>query len=296
MRCFPRKSRSTWVFFLLTVCMLGVYLAYRRLLDSEKGSSRNYPTQPRQTFDEMQEELKQKVRNDLMTGKKKVGSKFTDTDSIDLAGPIADQKPDIVGGVAAGRVLDNEEDYISPEEKLGRLKLLLLQLSPTNWKTTADPDEIILLTKSEFMDLGIDSKMSCREIDFLKSNTARNGYHGKKYVDFMKQDNTHEFVLKSVGNDHQLKIECMKQDYNAERCNLMGNYKLLKEIVLLLTLNYPGLIKVQGFCLRGDTIDHKISQRGVILATESGKPVQQEMISLMRWKDRMEVSRTLAFF
>lgn len=270
--------------------MFGVYLAYRRLLDSENGFSRNYPTRPKQSFDEMQEELKQKVRNDLRNNQNnaQVGSELTDADSVDLIGPAVDQKPD-VGGVGVGRVLDNAEDYVSPEERLGRLKLLLLQLSPADWKSAPDPDEIILLTKSELLDLNIDSKMSCREIDFLKTNNRMNGYHDKKYVDFMKQDHTREFVVKSAGNDHQLKIECLKQDYNADRCSLMANYRVLKELVLLITLNYPGLIKLEGFCLRGDTIDLRIPQRGVILVTESGKPVQQEMISLTRWKDRMEV-------
>lgn len=288
MRCFPRKARHQWIFFLLTVCMVGVYLAYRRLLESEAYQSRHSPTKPKQSFDEIQEQLKQQVKLDLRSGKKieEVGEKLEIVDALD------DPKPD-VAGMAGGRVLDNEVDYISPEEKLGRLKLLLMQLSPTDWKTAPDPDEIILLTKSEFMDLNIDSKMSCREIDFLKTNTYSQGYHGKKYIDYMKQDFKQEYVIKSVGNDYDLKAECMKSDYNAERCSLMANYKLVRELVLLLTLDYPVLIKLHGFCLRGDTIDLRIPQKGVLLVTESGRQLQQEMISMMPWNAKLEVGTGL---
>ena len=290
MRFLPRKSRSTCVLFLLTVCMLGVYLAYRRLLDSENSSPRSHPMRPKQSFDEMQEELRQKVRSDLKVGHNvaQVGSKFADVDSVDLVEPVVDDKADV--GVIAGRVLDNEEDYVSAEEKLGRLKLLVLQLSPKDWKAAADPDEMILLTKSELMDLSVDSKMSCREIDFLKTNNHMNSHHGKTNVDYMKQDYKHNFVVKSVGNDHQLKVECMKQDYNADRCNLMANYRLLKELIMSIVLDYPGLIKLEGFCLRGDTIDYRIAHKGVLLVTESGKAVQQDMISFMPWTQKMEVS------
>lgn len=273
-------------------CMLGVYFAYSQLRGNKHGSYKYHPTRPRQSFDEIQEQLKKKVKEDLRGGKKAADSvKDVELGNIEAEGDtINEPKPDLAGGIIAGRVLDNEEDYVSPEERLGRLKLLLVQLSPTDMKVAPDPDEIILLTKSEFMDLNIDSKMSCREIDFLKSNPRMQGFHGKKYIDYMKQDQRHEYVIKSVGNDHQLKVDCMKQDYNAERCYLMANYKLLRELVFLIVLDYPGLIKLHGFCLRGDTIDMRITHKGVMFVTESGRQLQKETMAMMPFANRLEVS------
>jgi hypothetical protein len=167
---------------------------------------------------------------------------------------------------------------------------LLITLSPSNWKTTIDPDEMILLTKSELLDLGIESKLSCREIDNMKSSYSRHqGFYGKKIIDYVQRSYSSDYVLKSVGRDQQLKIECMKMDYREDRCHLMGNYKLVKELVMFAVLNQPSIIKLEGFCLRGETIDPRVRMKGAIIVTEAGKKMQQDLYQLLPWSSKIEV-------
>ncbi|XP_052798943.1 uncharacterized protein LOC128230575 isoform X2 [Mya arenaria] len=295
--CLPRKARHQWVIFLVLFCLLGVYLTYRRMAVSKFGPKN--PQRPRKdaNFEQIQAELKNQVKKDLKLGKIVIDpsaeSKVIKPEDRLVNGRKADRKPEAPEAIPAGRVLVNDDDYISNEEKLARLKLLVLQLSPADWKSAPDPDEMILLTKSEFMDLDISSQLSCREIDMLVSNNRQMGHYGKKFIDYMKLSRTSEteMALKSVGNDQQFKISCMKQDYNIDRCQSMGNYKLVKELVLLNVLEHPALIKVLGFCLRGDTIDMKVNKKGVVVVTEIGRVIEQGTLSSMPWPAKLQMAR-----
>ncbi|XP_052242252.1 uncharacterized protein LOC127852330 isoform X2 [Dreissena polymorpha] len=289
----PRKSRHQWVAFLFIVCFVGVFLSYRRLMnsESEKHMKSDKELHSNKNFVQIQENLKQQVKDDLKSGKIPVdpiiGSKFVKEDGNIVNNPPKLENSELI----VGRVLENAEDYISNGEKLARLKLLVVQLSPQDWKTAPDADEIVLLTKSEFMDLKIISKMSCREIDHLVAINRQSGYHGKKYVDYMKthRDSDIEMVVKSVGHDEQFKISCMKQDYNNDRCSFMANYKLLKELVLLALLENPALVQLKGFCLRGDAIDLRVNKRGIVLVTEAGTQLETGMIMHLPWATKLKM-------
>ena len=37
-RCFPRRMRLKWVLFLLSVCFVGLYFTYKKLVESKQGS------------------------------------------------------------------------------------------------------------------------------------------------------------------------------------------------------------------------------------------------------------------
>ncbi|XP_060604905.1 uncharacterized protein LOC132757598 isoform X2 [Ruditapes philippinarum] len=284
MRCVPRKGRQQWVFFLLLVCLLGVYLTYKQLQDSEPGHTDIRPDGKH--VEHLQQQLKKRVNGNLDAPlKHAVNSAHIQS---------LDKKPDVNvvrQGFPAGRALENEDDYVTEDEKLARLKLLLITLSPSNWKTTIDPDEMILLTKSELLDLGIESKLSCREIDNMKSSYSRHqGFYGKKIIDYVQRSYSSDYVLKSVGRDQQLKIECMKMDYREDRCHLMGNYKLVKELVMFAVLNQPSIIKLEGFCLRGETIDPRVRMKGAIIVTEAGKKMQQDLYQLLPWSSKIEIA------
>lgn len=260
--------------------------------ESDKHMRSHTDVHSNKNFEQIQEKLKQQVKDDLKSGKidvdpKIAGSKFVKEDLNVIKNPPKLENSEII----VGRVLENAEDYISNGEKLARLKLLVLQLSPPDWKAAPDADEIVLLTKSEFMDLNIVSKMSCREIDHLIAINRQVGYHGKKYIDYMKthRDSEVEMVVKSVGHDQEFRITCMKQDYNNDRCTLMANYKLLKELVLLTLLENPALVQLKGFCLRGDTIDLRVNKRGVVLVTEAGIQFETGMIMYLPWATKLKV-------
>lgn len=281
MRCFPRKARHQWVFFLILLCLLGVYLAYKRLLESEENTSRNYGV-PVQDGEKVPKNVQKMVQADLKLPK--VPVEHEKVIKPDLA------KKELPPIFPAGRVLENEDDYVTYDEKITRLKLLLLTLSPSNWKNTLDPDEMILLVKSEFLDLGIVSKISCKEMDHLKTGTGRHqGHYGKKIIEYVRQDFTTDLVFKSVGRDTELKVQCMKLDFNEERCHLMGNYRLVRELVMFNILDNSAIIKLEGFCLRGETIDPRVTKKGVILVTEAGKPLQPDTLQMMAWSSKVEV-------
>ncbi|KAL4223910.1 hypothetical protein ACF0H5_017372 [Mactra antiquata] len=276
MRCFPRKGRHQWVFFLILLCLFGVYLAYKRLLESEDNEKFNALNGK----SALPEKIQKIVHTDLKLPKA----------PVDVILKPINSKVELPPLIPAGRVLENDDDYVTNDERKTRLKLLLLTLSTSNWKSALDPDEVILLVKSEFMDMLIDSSMSCKEIDSMKSNSGRyQGSYGKKIIDYVRRDYTTDYVFKSVGRDTELKIQCMKMDYKEDRCQLMANYKLVKELVLFQILSSPSVIKLHGYCLRGDTIDPRVSKKGVILVTEAGKPIQSETFNMLPWNTKVEI-------
>lgn len=294
MRCFPRRGRQQWVAFLLVVCLVGVYLAYRRLQESD--TAHRVSGLDSANIEHLQQQLKNRVHGSLKLPKQPVLMQNAQANKAIVDSAVDQYVKDdhaLPPVFPAGRVLENEDDYVTTDERIARLKLLLLTLSPSNWKTTLDPDEMILLAKSELSDLGVESKLTCKEIDNLKASYGRQqGFYGKKIIDYVKKSPVSDYVLKSVGRDQQLKIECMKMDYREGRCHLMGNYRLVKELVMFSVLEHPCIIKLEGFCLRGETIDPRVKMKGAIIVTEAGKQMQQDLYQLLPWETKVEVIKT----
>ena len=271
------------------VCLIGVYLSYNRLLDSKRhlGGRRSLPYNPQ--LEKSHIRLREKTQAEIR--KAKAESRVGNKDFL-MHPPIDDEGPQVGGNAAIVglRALENDDDYITSDEKLARLKLLLIDLTPTNWKTTPDVEDMVLQLKSELYDLGIDSELSCKEITALKPG----GFHfhshfGKKSVERLQIDYFKSVVVKSPGKDTQLKVLCMKMDYNDKRCSVMSNYNLMRELVYLLVLNSPSIINLKGYCLRGETIDHRLHKKGLMIVTEAGEEVKISTLMHFPWQTKLEV-------
>ena len=275
-RCFPRRMRLKWVLFLLSVCFVGLYFTYKKLVESKQGSRKwghsvdKLPFQRQNDLNQINP-LRQRLKMD----------------------PKKDRLENGLQPVAAApliRNLEADSDYITSEEKYLRFKMLLNKLSPANWKKTLDAGDMMSVVKSELMDMDLVSKMSCQEIDALKLGSAhRSGFYGKKAVDYVMLAYPIELAVKSIGNDHPLKIACMKQDYNADRCTNMANYKLMRELILLLAMDNAAIIEMKGFCLRGETIDPRLNMKGVVIVTEGSRQVPEAFYNHC-WPCRLQVS------
>ena len=86
-----------------------------------------------------------------------------------------------------------------------------------------------------------------------------------------------------------VKIAFMKQDYNADRCTNMANYKLMRELMLLLAMDNAAIIEMKGFCLRGETIDPRLNMKGVVIVTEGSRQVPEAFYNHC-WPCRLQVS------
>ena len=273
LRCFPRRMRLKWVLFLLSVCFVGLYFTYKKLVESKQGPAiREQPV----------DRLSYQRQNQLNLPQHK---------------HVVESKNDILPAAPLIRNLEEDSDYITLEEKTMRLKLLINNLSPTNWKKALDAGDMMSLVKSELMDMDLVSKMSCQEIDALKMGSAhRSGFYGKKAVDYVMLAYPIELAVKSLGNDHPLKIACMKQDYNADRCTNMANYKLMRELVFLLVLDNASIIQMKGYCMRGETIDPRLNMKGVVIVTEGSRQLPDAFYNHC-WTCRLEVrSPVLGYF
>ena len=277
-RCFPRRMRLKWVLFLLSVCFIGLYFTYKKLVESKQGSRMRGHSVDKLPF-QRQNDLNQinPLRQRLKVDPKK--DKLENGLQPVAAAPLI-------------RNLEADSDYITSEERYLRFKMLLNKLSPANWKKTLDAGDMMSVVKSELMDMDLVSKMSCQEIDALKLGSAhRSGFYGKKAVDYVMLAYPIELAVKSIGNDHPLKIACMKQDYNAERCTNMANYKLMRELILLLAMDNAAIIEMKGFCLRGETIDPRLNMKGVVIVTEGSRQVPEAFYNHC-WPCRLQVSYT----
>ena len=270
--------RLKWVLFLLSVCFVGLYFTYKKLVESKQGSRLRGHSVDKLPF-QRQNDLNQinPLRQRLKVDPKK--DKLENGLQPVAAAPLI-------------RNLEADSDYITSEERYLRFKMLLNKLSPANWKKTLDAGDMMSVVKSELMDMDLVSKMSCQEIDALKLGSAhRSGFYGKKAVDYVMLAYPIELAVKSIGNDHPLKIACMKQDYNADRCTNMANYKLMRELIFLLAMDNAAIIEMKGFCLRGETIDPRLNMKGVVIVTEGSRQVPEAFYNHC-WPCRLQVSYT----
>lgn len=256
MRCRLRY-RSGWTAFLFIFTIIGVILTYKQVNDGDSKSDRqNKEERHRLNVVEMRQKVKQIVNP----------NKY----SVNQDVPLMD------------------------EDKTVRLRRLLSDLYPDNWGTAKDADEMAYDIKIQLSDLGYESGLSCKDIDYIRISQAIK-VGSKKYVDraILRPQNT-EVVIKSQGNDQETKIKCMKRVYDADKCHNMGNYHLMREILLLSILKHPGIVNLIGFCIRGDSINYDIKKKGLLLVLEAGTPVTPGILSYTQWDIRMRFAIQLA--
>lgn len=251
MRCRLRY-RSGWTAFLLIFSIAGVILTYKQVNNSDKIAT-GHGSDDKQRFNLV--ELRRKIKPYVRRGEESL------IDNV----PLMD------------------------EDKVMQLRRLLYDLYPDNWGTAKDADEMAYTIKVQLSDLGYDSGLSCKDVDLLHVSQAIK-VGAKKYVDraIIRPQNT-EVVIKSQGNDQETKIKCMKMVYDADKCHNMGNYFMLREILLLSVLKHPGIIGLLGFCIRGDNINYDIKKKGLLLVVESGTPVTSRILSYTHWETRLKV-------
>ncbi|KAL3856863.1 hypothetical protein ACJMK2_011574 [Sinanodonta woodiana] len=291
----PRLRRSTksgLVFMLLAICIFGIYISYKQV-----GDGRLLPRLPSYKLDQastkkpkIAPELDHRIPSPPVGINLKKHLEVALNSSLHNAHNqlLKNSQSDLLKN-AGQRVLENAKNDILEEDRLIRLRSLIQELYPANWKTAMEPDDMLLQLKSELEDLGIYSGMSCQEIDKLKLSNSYSTLVGKKYVDRISLGNV-EIIIKSTGQDHDMKIECMKADYNAERCSALGNYKIMREVVFFAILQHPGIAELKGFCLRGQTVNSQMSKKGAILVMPNGEAINYHTIAGYTWQKQLEYS------
>lgn len=199
-------------------------------------------------------------------------------------------------------IFGNITDNGTNSSKVKIIKDILSLLNPTDWKTAQEPDEVAIILHDKMLELNLSSHLTCHEIDDLQI-VGNLGSSSKKYVERIKEpdaisSNNHyyssnkeeeQMALKSQASDVHTKIACMKQIYNADFCNSVGNYELMKEIFFLSLFQHPSLIHVLGYCLRGDRISLDIRQKGLMLVMEAGVPLTPSFLNSLTWTVRVQV-------
>ena len=203
--------------------------------------------------------------------------------------------------------------------RVAGVKEVLSILYPVTWSQAREPDEVAILLKDRLLGLDLHSPMSCQQINDLEILGSL-GSSNRKYVEKLQEpqnafgggggggggsngEGSREqqdgdrpkrrslMAVKSQASDVQTKIACMKQVYNADFCNTMGNYLLMREVFLLRYLQHPGLIRLLGYCLRGDHISMDLRKKGVVMVMEAGEPLLPSMLASLPWSRRVQVRR-----
>lgn len=282
MRLLRYRFKSAWTAFLIIFSVAGVMLTYKRLSDSRSNSGKK--TLLKDLVQEGDTLHFAPVHNSLDK------PRYPEVDVMEvqaLQHNIEIQK-DKLKSLPKLRVpsLDNN--------KYNRLKSLLQKLYPDNWGTAPDADEMSMDVSEELKDLGIESPMSCRNIDSLRiSSSFRAGK--KKFIDrAFVPDKGVEVIMKSQANDLDIKVKCLQSVYDNDKCSTMGNYLLLREILWFSILKHDGIAGLLGYCIRGDNIDNMIRKKGVIILTEPGVPVMPSTFSIMKFKERLMYAKQLS--
>uniref|UniRef100_A0A8D0C0S6 Protein kinase domain-containing protein n=1 Tax=Salvator merianae TaxID=96440 RepID=A0A8D0C0S6_SALMN len=90
-------------------------------------------------------------------------------------------------------------------------------------------------------------------------------------------------VRRAAGGDVS---RCVQRYGHAGGCRRLASYKLLKESLLLQSLDHPGIIQFLGQCYSDGGLDHEMK---VVTAVELGRPL--EMIKLLQtpWEERFKI-------
>lgn len=272
------RPQTKWLLFLFMICIGGIILTYRQL--SENDRSRNKNTQGK--FPSFNENVNIKPKRDTVYQMQ-----------VNDVPPMFNQ----LGSSYTSNALKHKLDYKPPaaltEDQVFRLNSLLKKLYPLDWSLTPDADDMVIDIKMSLDELGLESQMTCKAIDNMRFGAPLR-QSGKKYVDnaFIgdESDQGPSVIVKSQAYDKLLKIECMKKIYNPEKCFSMGNYKMLRELVLLIVLNHPGIIGMLGYCLRGDSITTELRSKGVVVVLENGNRLQPGIYFGDTWTEKLRVS------
>ncbi|RUS77536.1 hypothetical protein EGW08_014690 [Elysia chlorotica] len=211
-----------------------------------------------------------------------------------------------------------ERDLLSMEAKEAATNFLS-QLYPKKWKTATETDEMALELKHFLADFGLGATLTCRDIDQMKLGSPISFSRTKTVDSIFKDDASHSgnsydqgynggmgvlitepaMALKTFSGDSDTKIACMKEIYDPEYCEVMGNYRLLREILLLSTLHHPSVIEMKGCCLRGNRMSQRSQDKGILLVTESGSPLSQSITQSSHWSQQLwmalQITRLLIY-
>ncbi|CAC5400310.1 PKDCC [Mytilus coruscus] len=281
MRLLRYRYKSAWIAFLILFSIAGVMLTYKRLSDSRSDGS------------------KKNDLNDLVEG----GDMNFAPVNHGMDKPRYPEV-DIMEVQALQHNIERQKDKLQAlpkielpaldSNKYRRIKSLLKNLYPLDWGRAQDADDMIMEVSQELYDLGFESPMSCKDIDGLRiSSSFRVGK--KKFIDrAFVPDKGVEVIMKSQANDLDIKVKCLQSVYDADKCSMMGNYGLLREVLWFSVLKHDGIADLLGYCIRGDQIDHLVHKKGVILLTEPGIPVMPSTFSIIKFHDRLKYAVQLS--
>ncbi|XP_067680859.1 uncharacterized protein [Haliotis asinina] len=280
-RCLGIRCRTGLMLVILTLCLCGVYFTYRSLSGHETSHSHRRNSFP---------SLDKRKGLRFQAAKQRLGNARAPV-------PSGNQEP--------SNDWHKEQEIRRQSLMSGSLKFnpilqkkihnFISELYPDDWGAARETDEVALELKSLLLDIGLESNMSCKEIDSLHigGNMARSD---KRYVERGRFDeySRHEVTVKSQSFDVSTKIKCMKKVYDFEYCSLMGNYKMMREILYLALLRHPTIVNMLGYCVRGDQISPEIRKKGLIVVTELGSPLSHHSLVSMPWQTKVMYALQLA--
>ncbi|KAK6192039.1 hypothetical protein SNE40_003588 [Patella caerulea] len=272
-RCFSCRCKTSFVLIVVGLCTAGFIISYQLLreLSSSRPVKSVYP------------ELNGRLPFRYPANKNR-GNIFNEN-----IGPA------VIGRDLSSKNVDLRGNYDA--RSVDDVKAFLEQLDPEDWSVAPQPDELAIELKHLLLDLNLESPMSCKEIDSLRLGVPL-AQSNRKYVDRSQSEDSQrsEYTITSQSVDLETKIACMKKIYDAEHCSPMGNYKLLKQLLLLSVLKHRNLIELKGYCVRGDGISSEIRKKGVILVTAVGVPFHQGGFSIIPWRKKLSLAIELIDF
>ncbi|XP_021369837.1 uncharacterized protein LOC110460932 isoform X2 [Mizuhopecten yessoensis] len=299
MRCRMRY-RTGWTVFLVVCTLIGVFLTYRQIGNMRHDQTSYKKSNPK--FYNPQDVFLKEFDQDQQQNIKNPGAGFvarSDFNDQNVQDNALSNKLQLVArepaDIMSNKDAVNSGNTSSIDRTLkSELLSILKDLNPSDLGKAPEAIEMALQVKTILLDLEIYSQMTCKDIDYLRVSQSvkitRRKYVDRAYID--KRGS--EVIMKSQAIDMDSKIKCMQSKYDVDKCQVMGNYNLLREIVALTVLKHPTIIKVQGYCIRGDSINYNIKKKGVVLITEPGMAVNIGNLASYSWKSKILYAIQLA--
>ncbi|XP_050411422.1 uncharacterized protein LOC126825707 isoform X2 [Patella vulgata] len=274
-RCFSCRCKTSFVLIVVALCTAGFIISYQLLRELSSLRSNTVKS----VYPELNGRLPYRYPDN-----KNRGNIFNEN-----IGPA------VIGRDLSSKIVDLRGNYDA--RSVDDVKAFLEQLEPEDWSVASQPDELAIELKHLLLDLDLESPMSCKEIDSLRLGVPL-AQSNRKYVDRGQSEDSQrsEYTIISQSVDLETKIACMKKIYDAEHCSPMGNYKLLKQLLLLSVLKHPNIVELKGYCVRGDGISSEIRKKGIILVTAVGVPFHQGGFSIIPWRKKISLAIELIDF